>query len=112
MIQKKLYFFMAFVLVFINLMVACISTPLVDQYAVTYTYPSASSLGAMPVGNGRVAANVWVDATSADLMLSVGLADALDENSNLLKLGLVRISLDPPLHTGPAAFNQTLVTNS
>ena len=31
--------------------------------------------------------NAWVDAASGDVMLSIGLADALDENSNLLKAG-------------------------
>jgi hypothetical protein len=39
----------------------------------------------MPVGNGRLSANVWVDDVSGDVMLNIGLADALDENSNLLK---------------------------
>jgi hypothetical protein len=51
----------------------------------------------MPVGNGRSSANVWVDVNSGDLMLLLGLADAFDENSNLLKLGRVRIRFDPPL---------------
>lgn len=51
----------------------------------------------MPVGNGRTSANVWVDAATGDVVLNLGLADAFDENSNLLKLGLVRITLDPPL---------------
>ena len=41
----------------------------------------------MPLGNGRVSVNAWVDAASGDVMLSIGLADALDENSNLLKAG-------------------------
>jgi len=40
-----------------------------------------------------------------------GLADALDENSNLLKLGVVRVRLDPPLDT-TTGFNQTLVLST
>ena len=81
--------------------------PAVDQFAVTYLTPSESSLGAMPLGNGRTSVNTWVERSTSDLLLSVGLADALDENSNLLKLGLVRVQLDPPLDTS-TGFNQTL----
>ena len=79
----------------------------VDQFSVTYLTPSESSLGAMPLGNGRTSVNMWVERSTSDVMLSIGLADALDENSNLLKLGLVRVQLDPPLDTSKA-FNQTL----
>lgn len=65
----------------------------------------------MPVGNGRSSANVFVESTTGDLVLTLGLADALDENSNLLKLGIVRVRFDPPLNpSGP--FNQTLVLSA
>lgn len=80
----------------------------VDQFAVSYLTPSESSLGAMPVGNGRTSVNVWADQSTGDVMLSLGLADALDENSNLLKLGLVRVQLQPPLDVR-LGFNQTLL---
>ena len=85
--------------------------PAVDRYAVTFDTPSESSLGAMPIGNGRTAANVWVDSATGDIKLLLALADALDENSNLLKLGTVLIRLDPPLDVG-AGFNQTLVLSN
>jgi hypothetical protein len=84
----------------------------VDQYSVTYDSPSASSLGAMPLGNGRTSANTWVETSTGDLMLNLGLADALDENSNLLKLGLIRVRLQPALNTTGGRFNQTLVLSS
>lgn len=80
----------------------------VDLYSVSFDSPSISSLGGMPVGNGRTTANVWVEASTGDLVLLLGLADALDENSNLLKLGIIRVVLEPPLNPR-AAFNQTLV---
>ena len=82
--------------------------PAVDQYGVVFGSPSGSSLGAMPLGNGRTSANVWVEASTGDLVLLLGLADALDENSNLLKLGIVRVRLEPRLDTA-TDFNQTLV---
>ena len=84
-----------------------LASPNVDQFAVTYLTPSESSLGAMPLGNGRTSVNTWVERSTSDLMLSIGLADGLDENSNLLKLGLVRVQLHPRLDTS-TDFNQTL----
>eukprot|EP00911_Craspedida_sp_UC1_P001208 UC1_evm3s912 len=84
----------------------------VDDYNVAWYSPSTSSLGAMPVGNGRLSANVWVEASSGDLMLTLGLADALDENSNLLKLGRLRIRTDPPLWADGASFSQKLVLST
>ena len=106
--------------------VAAVPVPGVDRYAVTYDSPrwgcdegkhdstACGSLGAMPLGNGRASAGVWVDDKNGDLMLNIGLADALDENSNLLKLGIVRVRLDPPLEVAATdfKFNQTLVLST
>ena len=91
--------------------------PPVDAYGVIWSTPSTSSLGAMPVGNGRTSANVWVEARTGDLLLNLGLMDALDENSNLLKLGRVRLRVDPPLVSSAgtesaATFTQTLVLST
>ena len=54
----------------------------------------------MPIGNGDVALNVWVeprpdDAKNEDLLFYIAKADSVNENSQLLKLGRVRISFDP-----------------
>ena len=54
-------------------------------------------LGAMPLGNGDVAASVWVEETSGDLLFYLSKSDAFDQNSQLLKVGRVRLDLDPPL---------------
>lgn len=40
--------------------------------------------------------------STGDIVLLLGLADALDENTNLLKLGRVRVHLDPPIYTANA----------
>jgi hypothetical protein len=50
----------------------------------------------MPVGNGQVGANVWVEA-DGDLVLLLSHTDSFSECERLLKLGQVRISCDPPL---------------
>ncbi|MDZ4755924.1 MAG: DUF5703 domain-containing protein [Phycisphaerae bacterium] len=73
---------------------------------VVWTTPSRDDQGSMPIGNGDLAANVWI---TADGVLSMYLAksDAWDENARLLKLGLVRVQLDPPL-APDASFRQRL----
>jgi hypothetical protein len=61
----------------------------------------------MPLGNGRVGINLWVEA-DGDLRFYISRTDSLSEVSRLLKVGGVRISLDPnPFKTG-APFRQEL----
>ena len=83
----------------------------VDAYGVTWKSPSVNAFGAMPVGNGRTSANVYVEASTCDLVLTLGLADALDENSNLLKLGRLRIR-GKPSFCGSANFTQQLTLST
>jgi alpha-L-fucosidase 2 len=53
----------------------------------------------MPLGNGDIALNVWVEA-NGDLVFYIGKSDAWTEDPNdgsgLAKLGRVRVSLSPP----------------
>ena len=79
----------------------------VRRYNVAWDTPSHGATGSMPVGNGDVAANVWIQEDGA-LHFLVSKADAFDENHQLLKLGLVTITFDPPLHPMGPGFNQTL----
>ncbi|MCF7973492.1 MAG: DUF5703 domain-containing protein, partial [Phycisphaerae bacterium] len=57
-----------------------------------WTSPSQDSRGAMPIGNGEVGANVWVE-TNGDLLFYLSRTDAWSENCRLLKLGRVRVTL-------------------
>jgi autotransporter-associated beta strand protein len=73
-------------------------------------WPSASTngpLGSMPLGNGEVTANVWVE-NGGDLMLYFGRSDTWSEGTRHLKLGRVRIHLVPNPFTNGAPFTQTL----
>lgn len=55
----------------------------------------------MPIGNGDIAANVWVE-PDGTLSLFLAKTDAWDDNARLLKLGRVRVRLDPsPLEREP-----------
>ena len=62
-------------------------------------------LASMPVGNGDVAGNVWVEG-NGDVVFYLAKSDAWNEQDRLLKVGRVRVSFEPPLDT--AAFKQTL----
>ena len=78
-----------------------------DRCNVTWTTPSPNSSGSMPIGNGDVGLNLWVE-PSGDLVFYLSKTDAWSENCRPLKLGRVRVKLLPnPLADG-AAFRQTL----
>ncbi|MBS1719366.1 MAG: hypothetical protein JST35_02845 [Armatimonadetes bacterium] len=86
---------------------ALVSARSISDYDVVWTTPSKDSSGSMPIGNGEVALNVWVEAATGDVVFLIGRSDALSEISRILKLGRVRVHLDPPLLKGQG-FNQRL----
>jgi hypothetical protein len=62
---------------------------------VVWDTPSTNGvLGSMPLGNGKLGVNIWAeqDSTVGILLSHV---DALDENSNLAKLGRVKVRVLP-----------------
>ncbi len=59
-----------------------------------WTTPSRDSSGSMPLGNGDIGLNVWVE-EDGDLLFYLSKTDAWDENARLLKLGRIRVSLSP-----------------
>jgi hypothetical protein len=61
----------------------------------------------MPIGNGDLAANVWVE-QNGDLVLLVSKADAWSELNKLLKLGRIRVQLTPNPFANATDFTQTL----
>ncbi len=84
--------------------------PALDDYNVVWNSPSGDASGSMPIGNGTVGANVWVD-QAGDIVLLISRTDSWSETDRLLKLGRVRITLDPNPFVGPAAgagMTQTL----
>src|SRR2546423_1711851 len=75
-----------------------------DRYNVVWDSPSGDASGSMPIGNGDIGANVWVE-PSGDVLLLIAKSDAWDENAINLKLGGVRLKLSPVSLT---PFRQTL----
>lgn len=69
--------------------------------------PSVNSHGSMPIGNGDIGANVWMEPTGVlDIMLSK--TDAWDGNGQLCKLGQLRVTLTPNPFENAATFRQEL----
>ena len=66
----------------------------IRQYEVNWDSPSQDSTGSMPIGNGQLAANVWVDEAGI-LHLLLARTDSWSEISRLLKIGEVTIKLTP-----------------
>ena len=74
---------------------------------VVWTSPSTNSSGSMPLGNGDLGLNLWVE-QDGDLLLYIGKTDAWDEQARLLKLGRVRVTLSPNPFKKGLPFRQEL----
>lgn len=76
-----------------------------ERYNVVWDSPSKDQHGSMPLGNGTTGVNAWIEA-NGDLVFYISRTDSWGDNGRLLKLGRVRIALDP----APATidFLQTL----
>jgi hypothetical protein len=79
----------------------------VSGYDVTWNSPGTNENDSMPIGNGDIAANVWTE-QNGDLVMLLAKADAWTELGKLVKLGRLRIHLDPNPFIGSMLFNQTL----
>ena len=78
-----------------------------EKCSVVWELPSENEHGSMPIGNGDIGANVWVE-PSGDLLFYISKTDAWDENMRLLKLGKVRVKLTPSLVQKDKPFIQKL----
>ena len=86
------------------------ATPVLEQLSahnVVWDSPSQDMHGSMPIGNGDLAANFWVE-PSGDLVFYLSKSDSWDADQELLKLGRVRIRLDKPFVRDGRPFRQEL----
>ncbi len=79
-----------------------------DAYDVVWTTPSKDAAGSMPIGNGEVVLNAWMEESSGDLLFYIARTDALSEICRILKLGQVRVHLDPNPFKDATDFKQHL----
>ncbi|MCX7046047.1 MAG: DUF5703 domain-containing protein [Candidatus Sumerlaeota bacterium] len=77
-----------------------------DDCNVVWDSPSVDSFGSMPLGNGDIGLNVWVE-ENGDLLFYISKVDAYDAGHLLPKLGRVRLQMNPAMSVEP--FKQTLV---
>lgn len=77
----------------------------IDKYNVVWDSPSNDSFGSMPLGNGEIGLNAWVE-KNGDLLFYISKVDAFDASHLLPKLGRVRIKMVPALQV--EKFKQTL----
>lgn len=98
----------AFLLSFSNLGAETLPSPIDSLVAcnVTWDVPSNDSFGSMPVGNGDIGINVWME-PDGDLLFYIAKVDAYDAGHLLPKLGRVRLRTDPALDV--KRFRQSLL---
>ena len=85
---------------------------LLDANNVAWDTPGVDSRDSMPLGNGDIGLNVWVE-KDGDLLFYISKSDAWGDNvsgnKGLLKLGRVRVTFTPNPFAAGNAFRQTLV---
>jgi hypothetical protein len=77
-----------------------------ERYNAAWTSPSRNSAESMPCGGGDTGLNVWVE--NGDLLCYVQRSGAFDENNQYLKLGRLRLRLDPNPFAEGTTFRQEL----
>jgi hypothetical protein len=78
-----------------------------EKCNVVWTTPSKDAAGSMPLGNGEVGLNLWVE-ENGDLQFYVSRTDSYSEISRLVKLGKVRLSMTPNPFAKGQPFKQEL----
>ena len=79
----------------------------VPNYDVVWNSPSHDSSGSMPLGNGDIGLNAWVE-EGGDLLFYISKTDSWSGDTRLVKLGRVRLKLSPNPFLKGAPFVQTL----
>lgn len=78
-----------------------------ELYVVSWKEPGGGSQDSMPLGNGDLGINLWTE-QNGDILFYIGTTDAFDEYCRLLKLGKIRISMEPNLLLQGNGFEQIL----
>ncbi len=106
-LQKGVLFYAVMVLSTMTAFSCAAGSDSVDHYNIVWDSPGAGSSDSMPLGNGDIGLNVWTE-ENGDLLFYISKTDSWGDNSRLLKVGKVRIRVEPsPLATGDE-FRQTL----
>ena len=77
---------------------------MIDQYNVVWDSPSKNSSESMPVGGHSIGLNVWVE--NGDVLFYMQRSGSLSENGEYLKLGRIRLRLQPSPFERGSTFRQ------
>ena len=100
--MKKILFAMLSTLIAIT---AVFSQEDISKYNVRWEGQSENSWGSMPIGNGDIGSNAWVD-KKGDLTLIISKTDSHSEIGRLLKIGKIKISFTPNLLSESTFFQE------
>ena len=94
-------------------MAFCAASPAAEPvgpspYEVVWDTPSADSNGTVPLGNGEIALNAWIE-PSGDLRFYIARTDAWDDNGRLVKVGAMRIKVGDGSVERTKQFRQVLI---
>jgi len=78
-----------------------------EAYNVVWESPSRDHNGSMPIGNGDIGLNVWVE-ENGDICFYIGKTDSWGDNGRLLKVGKVRVTCEPAIISQGSDFRQEL----
>ena len=78
-----------------------------SPYEVVWDTPSADYNGTMPLGNGEIALNAWIE-PSGDLRFYIARTDSWDDSGRLVKVGALRIKVGDGPAERTKKFRQVL----
>lgn len=78
------------------------------NYDVVWARPGNGSKGSMPAGNGDIGLNVWAEEETGSVCFFIGKTDSWDETGRLLKLGKIRVKVEPNPFGAGRKFKQKL----
>ncbi|MBV5283538.1 MAG: hypothetical protein JZU53_14045 [Paludibacter sp.] len=103
--MKNTFLLVVFLIISIPIFAKSSDSGIPDKFNVIWTSPSNDSFGSMPLGNGDVGLNVWVE-KNGDLVFYISKVNAFDAAHLLPKLGRIRLKMQPALSVSD--FKQTL----
>ena len=78
------------------------------KYDVVWDRAGHGSKDSMPAGNGDLGLNVWTEEETGSVCFYIGKTDAWDDSGRLLKVGKVRVKIEPNPFGGGRKFSQRL----
>ena len=78
------------------------------KYDIVWDRAGHGSKDSMPAGNGDLSLNVWTEEETGSVCFYIGKTDAWDDSGRLLKVGKVRVKVEPNPFGGGRKFSQRL----